>query len=65
MKTLNIVCGIAVLLASLHFVHGIHHLISHDGVHGAMWWAIAAAVLTAVLSFVGGVLLLRRPGSNT
>lgn len=61
MRALKIVCGIAVLLVAFHMVHGIHHVVSHDGAHGAgMWALVLTAVVVDVFAFVGGVLLLRR-----
>jgi hypothetical protein len=64
MRALNILCGVAVLLNSLHFVHAIDHF-SHqagrDGFHGpGLWTAIAAAIVIGMFSFVGGFLLLKR-----
>lgn len=62
MRALKIVCGIAVLLVSLHMVHGIHHVTSHNpGPWSAgMWALVTAAAIVDLLAFVGGVLLLRR-----
>jgi len=64
MRTLKIVCGIAVLLNSLHLAHAVDHF-SHqavrDGLHGlALWGSIALVAVVGVLSFVGGCLLLKR-----
>ena len=64
MRLLNIVCGIAVLLASLHLVHAIHHFLGSPldefTGHAAYWGGMAAAVVVGVFSMLGGVLLLRR-----
>lgn len=63
MRALNIACGIAVLILSLHMVHAIHHFIaeSPEGFHGAVFiGAVAFAVVVDVLSFVGGCLLIAR-----
>ena len=60
MRLLRIFCGMAVLLTSLHFVHGLHHFYSVDGVHGpGLWSAMFLAGTIDVFSFVGGILLLR------
>ena len=60
MRALRIVSGIAVLLVAIHFIHGIHHVISHNSAHGAgLWAAVALAAVIDIFAFVGGVLLLR------
>lgn len=63
MRALNIVCGIAVLILSLHMVHAIHHFISYppDEAHGAAFFALlVAGIAIDILSFVGGCLLIFR-----
>jgi hypothetical protein len=63
MRALKIVCGIAVLLVALHMIHGIHHVVSHNGAHGAGMWTLAViAGVVDLLAIIGGVLLLK-PGS--
>jgi len=60
MRILNLVCGIAVLLVTLHFSHGIHHFVTHHMAQGAgNWAAVVAAGVLWVLSFIGGCLLIR------
>ena len=63
MRTLRIICGVAVLLATLHMAHGIHHFLVHASdfdFHGpAFWGGTALAIIVGVLSFLGGCLLLR------
>ena len=60
MRALSIVSGIAVLLVAIHFIHGIHHVISHNSAHGAGFWALVlAAAVVDVFAIIGGVLLLR------
>ena len=64
MRLLHIICGIAVLLNALHLTHAIHHFssaASSQDVQSPFFWAgIATAALVGILSFVGGILLLRR-----
>lgn len=65
MRVLNIICGIAVIVAALHLVHGIQHFyghMQHDGMHKlAPWAALGGAVLMIALCLIGAVQLFRRP----
>ena len=64
MRALNIICGIAVIITTLHLAHGMHHFLSatsHEGMHEiALYSVMTLAVAIWVLSLVGGGLLLRR-----
>ena len=64
MRILNIVCGVAVLIMTLHFAHLLHHFLLHysdPAAHTlAFWAAFAGAVVVGIFSLLGGCLLLRR-----
>jgi hypothetical protein len=64
MRALNIICGIAVLITTVHLGHGVHHffgMAAQDGLHGLAFWAsVALAVVIGALSLTGGCLLIRR-----
>ena len=62
MRLLNILSGFAVLLTTLAYGHLLHRFLvdaPHDA-NPAFWAGLAAAVGVAILSFIGGCLLLRR-----
>ncbi len=58
-------CGICVLFTTLAFFHIIHHHVGHatpEDHHTLLFWALVLGSGAAgILSFVGGVLLLKRP----
>ncbi len=64
MRILNILSGLAVLFTMLAFAHLLHHHFlgaTHDGARGpAFLEGMATLVVVAILSFIGGCLLLRR-----
>jgi len=64
MRAQNIICGIAVIITTLHLAHGMHHFLSgtsHEGMHGiALYSIMTLAVVIWLLSLLGGGLLLRR-----
>jgi hypothetical protein len=63
MRTLRILCGIAVLLLTLHFLHVLHHFFVESPHDSPVFWAgMVTAVVVWILSFLGGCLLLRRSG---
>lgn len=64
MRALKIICGLAVILTTVHLSHAIHHFhshLAHDGHQGiALWGGTALVVVVGLLSLLGGVLLLKR-----
>ena len=64
MRILNILCGMAVLFTTLALAHLIHHHAGHasrsDFHSPAFLASFVAAVAVAILSLIGGCLLIRR-----
>ena len=64
MRILNILCGIAVLMTTLALAHLIHHHAGHasssDFHSPAFLASFVAAIAAAILSLIGGCLLIRR-----
>jgi hypothetical protein len=65
MRALHISSGIAVLFTSLGYAHLLHHHLfhaSHDDFRNPLsWLALLLALAAGILSFIGGILLLKRP----
>lgn len=61
MRILNILCGIAVLLLTLHFTHFAHHFFVEAPHTAAFWAGIVFGAIVWILSFIGGCLLILRP----
>jgi hypothetical protein len=64
MRILNVLSGIAVIFTTLALAHLIHHHALHasaSDLHSPAFLAsVAAAVAVAILSLIGGCLLIRR-----
>ena len=65
MRILNIISGICVLFTSLGYVHILHHHFvhsPHDAYRSPLFWAVVLlALIAGIFSFIGGILLLKRP----
>jgi len=65
MRALDISCGIAVLFTTLAYAHLVHHHLLHSSPEARHNPVILAATLAAlaagILSFIGAILLLKRP----
>lgn len=64
MRILNILCGVSVLFVTLGYGHLVHHFLTHSPheSYGSplFWAAMLAAIAAGILSFLGGLLLLKR-----
>jgi hypothetical protein len=65
MRILNIVCGVSVVLTTLHSAHLLQHHFWGDAppgvVHSPAFWAgLAVVAVMAIFSLIGGGLLLKR-----
>jgi hypothetical protein len=65
MRFLNILCGIAVLFTTLAYAHLLHHHFLHasreDHLSLGFGAGMFAALCAGILSFIGAILLLKRP----
>ena len=60
MRALKIICGIAVIITTLHLGHAVQHFYAHhvhNGMHDLALFG--AAILMGLLSLVGGFLLIK------
>ena len=64
MRILSVLCGIAVLLISLHFAHALHRFYSQaspQDLQSPFFWAgMVLAVIVGTVAAIGGCLLLLR-----
>lgn len=64
MRLLNVVCGVAVLLATLAYGHLLHHYFVNtpaESVQNPVFWlSFSFGVAVGIFSFIGGAMLLRR-----
>jgi H+/Cl- antiporter ClcA len=67
MRVLSISSGIAVLFTTLAYAHILHHHFFHassDDLRSPLFWlAILLALAAGILSFIGAILLLKRPAT--
>jgi len=62
MRTLNFLCGVAVLFTMLAYARLLHHHTvhgTHSGIHAGLVIAVIAGVTLGMLSLTGGFLLLK------
>ena len=59
MRALKIICGIAVIITTLHLGHAVQHFYAHHVHDSVQRLAMGAAILMGLLSFVGGLLLIK------
>jgi hypothetical protein len=63
MRALNIICGISILILSLHMAHAIHHFIgnsTHENYGAVFVCLLIGGIAIDILSFIGGFLLILR-----
>jgi hypothetical protein len=65
MRILNIVCGVAVILTTLHSAHLLQHHFWDDALQdvvrgSAFWVGLAIVAVMGIFSLIGGCLLLKR-----
>jgi hypothetical protein len=65
MRILTRLAGLAVLFTTLGYAHLLHHHLVHstreDHQTSVFWVVIIVALISGILSFIGAILLLKRP----
>jgi hypothetical protein len=59
-RALHIICGVAVLFASILYAHVFHHVffVEHSGMNWVMMASAIVAAIAGIFCFIGAYLLL-------